>query len=191
MNTNYGQPFIPAYATAPCAAAYGPPAYSPPAYPLAALTGQMAPAPVVAPVVAPGAAPTGVMAITSPEWWKGTTYNIPRWALAGGAASLALIAYLWSRGTFEMKRTSTTTRAGAARDFALDHRRGKRRSTRKASRSRSKTTSTNRRRSGGRRRDPALMFGGGNGGARTGASARRSPSASRRRDFGFDLDFSI
>lgn len=207
--TNYGQPYNPAYGTAPAPACapYTPPPYTAPAYPLAALTQRFGGALTGAdpnPVMDPNAMPAGPP-ITSMDWWKQTTFNLPRWALAGGALTLTAIAYLWSKGAFEGRRTggSSARRSHASGDFALDSRGGRRRrsggSRKRSGGSRTRSRSGGSRKRSGGRRDFMLDMGGfGGGSSRSGSRSGGSRSGSRtgggrggRRDFGFDLDFNI
>lgn len=124
---NYGAPYNPSYGAA---SAYAAPYATPyaPQYPLVwtgqAVPGGMAPA-MNPPVLAdtPAAAP----AITSPEWWKLTTFNIPRWALAAGAVSLGLIGYGWQSGWFDGGGHKSTSRSRTSRDVTRRRRRSHKR----------------------------------------------------------------
>ena len=187
MNS-YGVPYNPNYAPQT-----GCPPYAGPQYPLAALTGQFrgltpeqqaaadkAAADKAAADAAKAANPNP--AITSPEWWKQTTFDIPRWALAGGAASLGLIAYLWSTGMFGGRRGSSMTvrRTRTAGDFSLDRRRSRRRRAAPKRRASSSKRRTSRR---GRRDHTTSMT------SRPRAStARRTGGSGFGRDYGLDFD---
>lgn len=193
MNS-YGTPYNPDYARS---TGYAPAMQQGPQYPLAALsnahTGQLRNVTAAEQAILDKAAADKIAAdkaanpnpaITSPEWWKQTTFDVPRWALAGGAASLGLIAYLWSTGMFGGKSMSTSVRrTRTSGDFSLDRRRARRRRTSASTKRRRASTSTKRsHRRSTRRRDATG----------TTSLARRGNGASRAgRNYGFDLDFNL